>query len=251
MPEAYAHFVDHHLAAGGMVVVINDRSRWPVTRIGPRHLFQAGGRGGTRPEGYLTRPHTPAPNDEAAESEWGLDPDFRDHVRAWCEQRGHRFTEVSYDGPQAPAAAVAAVMRNWYRARGEAANRLVVPCFILGDPWQTICAAAVPFWLHFAVQPALQALDAYLDNAEPYSDVNVFLFQHGTDSPGIAAPGEFAEVIRRHHARAHFEGLDPPMTLARLAAMAGYLINFPGPGSRGVRCPSKVRYADLRMPACR
>jgi hypothetical protein len=72
-----------------------------------------------------------------------------------------------------------------------------------------ICAAAVPFWLHFAVQPALQALDAYLDNAAPYPDVNVFLFQHGTDSPGIAAPEEFAEVIRRHHARAHFEGLDP------------------------------------------
>jgi hypothetical protein len=64
----------------------------------------------------------------------GLDPDFRNHVRAWCEQRGHRFTEISYDGPQAPAAAVAAVMRNWYRARGEAANRLVVPCFILGIP---------------------------------------------------------------------------------------------------------------------
>jgi hypothetical protein len=209
LPEAYAQFLDHHLAADGTVVVINDRSSWPVTRIGPRHVFQAGGRGGTRPEGYLARPHTPAPDDEAAESEWGLDPEFPDHVQAWCEQRGYRFTEISYDGPQAPAAGVAAVMRDWYRARGEAANRLVLPCFILGDPWQTICAAAVPFWLHFAVQPALQALDAYLDNAEPYSDVNVFLFQHGIDSPGIAAPEEFAEVIRRHHARAHFEGLDP------------------------------------------
>jgi hypothetical protein len=59
------------------------------------------------------------------------------------------------------------------------------------------------------VQPALQALDAYLEHAEPYSDVHVFLFQHGTNSPRIARPAEFAEVINRHGARAHFDGLDP------------------------------------------
>jgi hypothetical protein len=208
LPDAYAHFIDNHLAADGRVVLINDRSTWPVTRIGPRHVFQAGGRGGTHPEGYLTRPHTPAPNDEAAESEWGSDANFRDHVAAWCEQRGHRYVEIGYDGPHAPSAAVATVLRNWYRARGEAADRLVVPCFILGDPWQTICAAAVPFWLHFAVQPALQALEAYLDDAGPYSDANVFLFEHGTNSPGIATPEQFAAVIRGHGARAHFDGLD-------------------------------------------
>jgi hypothetical protein len=39
--------------------------------------------------------------------------------------------------------------------------------------------------------------------------VNVFLFEHGTDSPGIATPDEFAEVINKHGARAHFDGLEP------------------------------------------
>ena len=209
LPAAYANFIDNHLAADGRVVLINDQSTWPVTRIGPRHVFQAGGRGGARPEEYLERRYAPAPNDEVAESEWGLDADFCDEVRAWCGQRGHRYAEISYDGPQAPAAAVATAMRDWYRARGESADRLVVPCFILGDPWQTVCAAATPFWTHFAVQPALQALDAYLDEAEPYSDVNVFLFEHGTNSPGIATPDEFAEVINKHGARAHFDGLEP------------------------------------------
>jgi len=208
LPEAYAHFVDNHLAPDGTVVVVHDRSAWPVTRVGPRHIFQAGGRGGTPPDGYLARPHTPAPDDEAAESEWGLDPDFRDDVQAWCAQRGHRYTEIGYDGPQAPAGAAATLMRDWYRARGEPANRLVVPCFILGDPWQTLCAAAVPFWIHFAVQPALQALEEYLDKAEPYRDVNVFLFEHGTESPGIATPEEFGAVVRRHGAAVHFDGLD-------------------------------------------
>jgi hypothetical protein len=209
LPAAYAAFVDNNLVPNGTVVVLHDHSAWPVTRIGPRHVFQAGGRGGTPPEGYLARPHTPAPNDEAAESEWGLDADFRDDVRAWCAQRGYRYAEIGYDGPQIPAAAVATVMRDWYRARGEPATRLVVPCFVLGDPWQTICAAAVPYWLHFAVQPALRALDGYLDSAEPYRDVNMFLFEHGAESPGIARPVDFAHVVRRHGATAHFDGLDP------------------------------------------
>jgi hypothetical protein len=120
-----------------------------------------------------------------------------------------RYIEIGYDEPLAPAGAVATVMRDWYRARGEPANRLVVPCFILGDPWQTICAAAVPFWIHFAVQPALQALEEYLDKAEPYRDVNVFLFEHGTESPGIATPEEFGAVVGRHGATVHFDGLDP------------------------------------------
>jgi hypothetical protein len=84
---------------------------------------------------------------------------------------------------------------------------LIVAC--LGPVKAHVIVVAVPFWLHFAVQPALQALDAYLDNTEPYSDVNVFLFEHGTKSPGIATPEEVAEVISRHGARAHFDGLDP------------------------------------------
>jgi hypothetical protein len=209
LPAAYASFVDNNLARGGTVVVLHDHSSWPVTRVGPRHVFHAGGRGGTPPEGYLARPHTPGPNDEAAESEWGLDSDFRDDVRAWCAQRGYRYTEIGYDGPQAPAAAVARVFRDWYRARGESATRLVVPSFVLGDPWQTICAAAVPYWIYFAVRPALQSLDDYLADAEPYRDVNVFLFEHGVDSPGTATPDEFAAVVRRHGAAVHFDGLDP------------------------------------------
>lgn len=208
LPEAYATFVEERLAPGGTVVVVRDHSNWPVTRVGPRHVFQVGGRGGTSPEEYLALPHTPAADDVVAESEWGLDPDFRDGVHAWCASRGYGCSEISYDGPQATAAAVATVMRNWYRSRGEPADRLVIPSFILGDPWQTICVAAVPFWTYFSVQPALQSLDAYLTEAEPYAEANVFLFEHGAESPGIATPEQFAAVLRRHGIAGHFQGLD-------------------------------------------
>lgn len=37
-------------------------------------------------------------------------------------------------------------MRHWYAGRGEPSDRLLVPSFVLGDPWRTINVAAVPFW---------------------------------------------------------------------------------------------------------
>jgi diadenosine tetraphosphatase ApaH/serine/threonine PP2A family protein phosphatase len=49
----------------------------------------------------------------------------------------------------------------------------------------------------------------YLDKAEPYRDVNVFLFEHGTRSPGIATPDDFQAVVRKHGATVYFDGLDP------------------------------------------
>ena len=90
LPPAYAAFIDEQLAPDGTVVVVRDHSSWPVTRVGPRHVFQVGGRGGTPPAEYLALPHAPAPDDVVAESEWGLDPDFRDDVHAWCASRGYR-----------------------------------------------------------------------------------------------------------------------------------------------------------------
>jgi hypothetical protein len=64
----------------------------------------------------------------------GASTDFRDDMQTWCARRGFRYTEIGYDGPEVPVAAVAAVMRDWYRARGEPATRLVIPCFHSGRP---------------------------------------------------------------------------------------------------------------------
>jgi hypothetical protein len=79
-------------------------------------------------------------------------------------------------------------MRAWYSDRGEPADRLLVPSFVLGDRWRTIAAAAVPYWTFFAVQSALRALEAHLAAVAPYRSVDVLLFQHGVASEGIARP---------------------------------------------------------------
>ena len=145
-------------------------------------------------------------------------------------------------------------MRNWYRSRGESADRLVIPSFILGDPWQTICVAAVPFWVYFSVQPALQSLDAYLTEAEPYAEANVFLFEHGAESPGIATPEQFAAVLRRHGIAANFQGSTENVfrtTSAPWAATARFLINCLEQSSRKALCQSRTHCAALRPPACR
>jgi hypothetical protein len=209
LPAAYAAFVDNNLAANGTVVVLHDHSAWPVTRIGPRHVFQAGGRGGTPPEGYLARPHTPAPNDEAAESEWGLDA-----ISAMTCEPGALSAAIAMQ--RSATTDRKPQPQRWRRscAAGialEASQQLVWSFRVSFSATRGKPSALLRFRIGstFAVQPALQALDNYLDNAEPYRDVNVFLFEHGAESAGIAKPVDFAHVIRRHGATAHFDGLDP------------------------------------------
>ena len=247
LPTAYADLVRSRLRPGGQVIMVDDTSTWPVTRVAERHVFQAGGRGGTPPKDYLSRPHTPAADETAPEAEWGLDRSFAADLTRWCEAASVPLSTISYDGPQAPAAAVAETMRDWYRSRGEAADRLVVPSFVLGDPWSTVNAAAVPFWTFFAVQPARAALDDYLGQAEPYRDVHLFLFEHGVPSPGIATPADFADTIRRHGAQPHLEASDWPSS--RTTSARWPATDRPSSGCRGrVRRGRRCRWPTHSAP---
>jgi hypothetical protein len=221
LPAAYARFLER-LAPGAPVVLVEDGSTWPVVRVGERHVFQTGAQGGVEPDGYLRRPHTPRPDDAAPEAEWGADPGFGTAVADWCAAHDHPLVRLRYTGPQAPAHAVAVVLRDWYRNRGEPGDRLLVPSFVLGDPWRTIGAAAVPFWTFFAVQPALRALDAHLAAVPPYRAVDVLLFQHGVESAGIATPDEWLATASRHGATARLLALDPRRFPHDVASLGRY-----------------------------
>jgi hypothetical protein len=222
LPPAYRRFLDTRLAPGAPVVLVEDGSRWPVVRVGERHVFQTGAQGGIEPPDYLARPHTPTPDDEAPEAEWGADPGLGSAVEAWCAEHGHPLVRIAYRGPQAPAHAVATVLRDWYRDRGEPGDRLIVASFVLGDPWRTIATATVPYWTFFPVQPALRALDEHLARAERYRSVDVLLFQHGVESAGIAGPDDWVATVRRHGAEPRLLALDRPRFPHDIAINARY-----------------------------
>lgn len=208
LPPGYEAFLRRRLLPGAPVVLVEDTSTWPVVRVEDRHVFQTGAQGGRNPKKYLREPHTPRPDGEAPEAEWGADPGLSAAVEAWCAAHGHPLVRLTYHGPQAPSHAVATVLRDWYRRRGESADRLLMPSFILGDPWRTLTSASVPYWTFFSVQPALHALDEHLARSEPYRTVDMLLFQHGVDSEGIATPDQWEAVVRRHGAEPRFPALD-------------------------------------------
>lgn len=226
LPDAYARILRRQLLPGAPLVVVDDGSSWPVTRVGERHLFQSGGRGGLTPEQHLAQPHVPAADDRAPEAEWGAHPGFVDGAIAWAEAHGHPVVRISLEGPQAAAAPVAEVLRRWTRARGGDADRLLVPSFVLGDPWQTFRAGLVPYWTYFAVREAADALDAYLGAAEPYRRVDLMMFQHGVDSPGRATPEELEDVVRRHGAEPHLFALHRDRDPHDMGALGRYTPAF-------------------------
>jgi hypothetical protein len=222
LPQAYERFLATRLAPGAPIVVVDDESRWPVTRVSERHVFQVGGRGGLSPEEYLAMPHSPAADDAAAEAEWGADRGFTEAVVAWGDRNGHPVVRVRIDGPQEAAHPVARVLRQWIAARGGAADRLIVPSFVLGDPWRTIATGQVPFWTFFPVQSALASLEDHLSRSDPYREVSVLVFQHGADSPGIATPAEFEAIVRRHGAEPRLLALHADKSPRDLGSLGRY-----------------------------
>ena len=230
LPSAYAQFLSAQLAPGAPVILVEDGSRWPVLRVAERHVFQPGAQGGLEPHDYLQRPHTPSPDDQAPEAEWGADPGLGASVAAWCATHGHPLIRLRYIGPQAPAHGVATVMRHWYAGRGEAADRLLVPSFVLGDPWRTINAAATPFWTFFSVRSALDAFESHLERSAPYRFVDILQFQHGVRSINIATPEQWTAAARRHGARPTMLALDPrrfPHDIATMGRYGRALANLP------------------------
>ena len=229
LPDAYADLLKRILEPQAPVILVEDRSPWPVVRVSDRHVFQTGAQGGVAPEEFLRRPDTPQPDDEAPEAEWGAERGFAESVETWCHANRHPFVRLTYQGPQAPAHAVATLFRDWYACRGEAADRLLVPSFIVGDPWTTINKAAVPFWTFFSVRAALASLDRHLSLSPPYREVHIMLFQHGVDSDGIATPDEWLRVAARHGTKGRLLGLNErrfPHDIASLGRYGGALADL-------------------------
>ncbi|TFV59582.1 hypothetical protein E4P41_11655 [Geodermatophilus sp. DF01-2] len=209
---AYERFLTDHLAPGGTVLVVRDRSSWPVTRVADRQVFQFGARGGATADEYLRggprvsaflhrhgvtrdRWDPPAPNTETAEAEWGLASQLADDVHRWAAAHGHPVRELVLDEPDELSGPVADLYRRWYAGRGLPTDRLLVESFVLHDPIAALRSARVPYWTLFPVRPSLDRARGWLGSTGPYQDTALLLFSHGVDSIGLARPGDWRDVL--------------------------------------------------------
>jgi hypothetical protein len=180
LPAGYRRFLAERLRPGAPIILYLDGSRWPVTRIGPRHVFQTGAYGGLPVEQAVK--DGPPVDDEAAEAEWGSTAAFAEAVEAWAAEFGHPVWRVTTDDPQHFADRAAAVLADWV---GTARPRVLVESFIQVHPWHALRTRTVPYWTVFPVEHCADAAEHFLAGIDP-EVVDVVLFQHGAQSDGLA-----------------------------------------------------------------
>lgn len=215
LPTAYREFLQEALAPGGVVLSVECETQWPVTQVADRHYFQFGAVGGATVEEYregssrvsafLRRYGSawnawepPQTDQLRPEAEWGFEPAWQEDVTDQVRARSAHFRRLRFTIPDDLSPAVADVYRHWnHQGRGIPNERLLFDSFLLMDPWWTIRTGSVPFWLSFATEGSLQAAHEYLDRTGTFDELRLMLFSHGTDSIGLAAFGEWQQLLQR------------------------------------------------------
>ncbi len=249
LPSAYVEFLERRLAPDAPVIVVDDTSTWPVARVGERHVFQNGGRGGLDPDGYAARPGATPLDEEVPEAEWGTQPALVAAVIRWARGSGRPVVRLAVPGPQAAAAPVARTVRERYAALGRPTDRLIVPSFVLGDPWRTLQIGAVPYWMFFPVRPALDALGDFLGSGEPFDRAMIMMFQHGVDSAGGVTPDDLRRTVFSAVPRLRFVGLRPaaaPRDIGSLGRYGAALARVPAEPTPWTPMPVADALAALR-----
>ena len=104
---------------------------------------------------------------------------------------------------------MADLYRWWHRRRQLPANRLLVESFAMQEPTWTLRTGSVPFWTAFPIRKAADRLRAYLDGTEPFDEINLMLFSHGTESIGLEPISGWRDILGRARRKGQFIGVDP------------------------------------------
>ncbi|GAU69332.1 hypothetical protein SSP35_11_01510 [Streptomyces sp. NBRC 110611] len=225
LPEAYRRFIRHHLAPGGRIVAVDCTLTWPTTRVDDRYVFQFGALGDATPEEYrrggprvtdllarygatARRWDPPAADGESPEAEWGMQPALLDDLSSFAERHRLDLDLLRFDTPQRLSPAVADLYRSWYAGRNLPADRLLVESFLLLDPWQALRTGSVPYWAVFGTETFRAGLEAYLDSTDPYDEIRVLLFNHGTESIGLASADDWRRTAARARKIGVLTGMD-------------------------------------------
>lgn len=251
---SYERWLAEHLPPGGTVYVQECEHTRGVTRVGERHVFQHGALGGAceqefhegseRVADYLERygsPYRrcdgPEVTERAPEAEWGFEPALLDDLRRIARERRYRLVRVRFPEPHALSPLVADFYRAEYRRRAVPGNRLVLPSFIVLEPYWTLKTGSVPFWMQFTMEPSLRATHEYLDGTEPYADIGLLLFQHGVEAAGLPSTEQWQALLDRARRDGRWLGAQPqefPKDFAQYArydeALQSWPARHPVPG---------------------
>jgi|tagenome__1003787_1003787.scaffolds.fasta_scaffold20987324_3 hypothetical protein len=225
LPAAYVAFLRSHLEPGGTVLVVDCEERWPTTEIGPRQLFQHGAVGDATPEEYahgsdrvaefLARYGArrrawapPVADGQSPEAEWGFDPALLPELAELCAAEGWTLERLSFPRADALSGPVADLYRSWYAEQDVPANRLLGSCFALIDAHLPLARGLVPYWSLFGTRAARDTLEDYLRETEPYDEIHLGLFSHGTYSIGYARVEDWDRVLAHARHRGAYCGVD-------------------------------------------
>jgi hypothetical protein len=221
----YRRFLERQVAPAGVLYIVECERRWPVATVAPRHYFQPGAMGGLEPEDYLhdspqvaeylarydspvRQWNPPRPDDEQPEAEWGFEPAMRADLEELAARQGFRVRRLIFTDPEDVSPFVADLHRWWYGRRGLSSFRLVADSFIVMEPYWTLRTASVPWWAKFGVEPSARRLEEYLDGAEPFDEIGIMLFSHGTEGAGFARIDRWREILERARRAGYFLGVD-------------------------------------------
>lgn len=237
---AYEAFLDQCLAPDGTILIVDCTRTWPTKRLGDRYVFQHGALGGAtekefhegspRVEEYLERYgsdvrrwDSPEPDGESPEAEWGFEQAMGEDILRYAQSRGRRVLRLRFQEPHDLSPVVADFYRDWYARRGLRANRLLIECFVMHDPYWALCTGSVPYWMTFNMEPSLEAAEAYLGASEPYDEINLLLFNHGVEAVGFPKVAQWKNrVLKKARKRGRLIGVREDLYPRDFGALGRY-----------------------------
>lgn len=178
LPQRYQVFIRRHLAAGGEILYLDCRARWPQFRVGARGRIQIGGWGGLSPQEFLDgsarldralkeggSPHRGGwrPQGlsllEEPESEWGSVAGLAEDLEAFADREGFVFHRLSLPDPQDFATLAYRGHESLYKRWGEGPSGTLVEVFTQYDPGLALRGRLLPLWLVFNTTESLAYLE--------------------------------------------------------------------------------------------
>ncbi|MEQ9443290.1 MAG: hypothetical protein RIG62_29905 [Cyclobacteriaceae bacterium] len=221
----YEYFLKQHLEPGGTIIVNECTRSWPAKALNDRHFFQFGGTGGASPEEYyqgservseflrqqqspFVKWDAPEPTGEYPEAEWGFAPQLLDDIERFARENGFRVQRIQFEEMQDISGLTAELYRNWYRERNMPANRLLIESFALLTPYWALRTGSVPYWMVFNTAPSADALESYLQKADPYDQRYLMLLSHGTEGIGLAPIERWQRMLHDGQNAGEFVGTE-------------------------------------------